>query len=181
MSPFTEVAKLLAGSEPPMWVVPILEDYGRLVAGRKLTKDDEADEKKVLKAALYLQDELAIYAHVGKRYGFEIPEEVDTASQALHELIEYLQSELPSARQGGRIRDGRYRLCAAVCAEVWRRQYKKLQPLSRNLWEACGEVLGWHAASLKQAPRATWITGSHASYLCGTQTTRTSVMISNAA
>lgn len=50
------------------------EDYGRLVAGRKLTKDDEADEKKVIEAALYLQDVLAIYAHVEKRYGFEIPE-----------------------------------------------------------------------------------------------------------
>jgi hypothetical protein len=117
------------------------EDYGRLVAGRKLTKEDEADEKKVLEAALYLQDVLA--AHVEKRYGFEIPEEVDTALQALHELIEYLQSELPSARHGGRIRDGRYRLCAAVCAEVWRRQHDKLEPYSRNLWQACEKY--WQA------------------------------------
>ena len=97
----------------------------------------------MLEAALCLQDVRAVDAHVEKRYGFEIPEEVDTALQALHELIEYLQSELPSARQGGRIRDGRYRLCAAVCAEVWRRQHDKLEPYSRNLWQACEKY--WQA------------------------------------
>lgn len=41
--------------------------------------------------------------------------------------------------------------------------------------------IGRHVVSLERAPRATWITGSRASNGFGTETTRTSVMISNVA
>jgi hypothetical protein len=76
-----------------------------------------------------------------------MPEEVDTASLALHELIDYLQSEIPPARRGGPTPDGRRQLCAAICGYIWRREHGEMEPYSRKLqaaceeyWKACGQA-----------------------------------------
>jgi hypothetical protein len=138
---FAEVAKLLAGREPPVWVVPHLSKYSPLVGYRRNPGED--DDKKMIKTARELESMLALYTMVEERFGIEVPDEVDTASLALHELIEYLESELRPRRKGGPTPDSRYRLCAAVCAEVWRRERGELQPHSRNLWEGCQKY--WQA------------------------------------
>jgi hypothetical protein len=139
---FAGVASALAKDKPPPeWLVPMLVHYSPLVGARR--NPDEADDKKMIKAARELEGMLAIYGMVEDQFGFELPEEVDTASLALHELIEYLESELRPPRKGGPTPDSRYRLCAWVCGEVWRRERGELQPYSRNLWEACEKY--WQA------------------------------------
>jgi len=72
-----EVAKLLGAS--PAWL-PMLEFWSNLVGyRRKPTKWDDDDTRKMIKAASYLHDQLAVYAKIEEWFGFEVPEEVDTA------------------------------------------------------------------------------------------------------
>lgn len=97
----------------------------------------------MIKAASYLEDELAWFVVVEKLYGFEVPEAVDTASQALSDLVEYLEGMLQSPRKGGPDPDNRRQLCAAVCGYIWQRQHGKLQPYWSPLQEACEAY--WHA------------------------------------
>jgi hypothetical protein len=155
---FDNVAKMLS-HQPPHWL-PMLAFWSRFVGYRKkLDKFDDADAKKLIKAASRLHDELAIYVRIEKEFGIEVPEEVDAASIALHELIEYLQSEIPPPRLGGPDPDGRRRFCAVVCGYIWRREHGELEPYSLPLkaaceeyWKACGQA---EASAAGNAPK-TW-------------------------
>jgi hypothetical protein len=61
---FAEVARMLAKDKSPEWL-PMLAFWSRFVGyRRKPTKYDDDDNKKMIKAAHYLEDELAIYAHL---------------------------------------------------------------------------------------------------------------------
>ena len=60
---FAEVAKRLGMPQAE----PMLEFWSRFVGSwRKLNKDDDDDKRKMIKAASYLEDELAWYALVEK-------------------------------------------------------------------------------------------------------------------
>jgi hypothetical protein len=143
MSQFAEVARQLGMPEAE----PMLAHWSRHVGyRRKLNKFDDADTRKMISIASQLEDQLRIYSQIEKQFGIEVPEEVDSASQALSELIEYLQSELPR-RKGGPDPDTRRRFCAAVCGYIWQRSHDKVQPYFPPLqaaceayWLACGQV-----------------------------------------
>jgi hypothetical protein len=147
MNEFAEVARMLAKDNQPEWL-PMLAFWSPFVGYRKkLNKYDDVDNRNMIKSAERLHDELAIYARIEKEFGIEVPEEVDSASFALHELIEYLESEIPPARRGGPDPDGRRRMCAAVCGYIWRRSHDKVQPYFPPLqgaceayWQACGHA-----------------------------------------
>jgi hypothetical protein len=137
---FANVARMLAKDEPPPeWLVPILRRFSRLIGYRKITNRDEIEVKQMLAAAKELEKLLPIYVDVEEQFGFQNPDCIETVLIALPELIEYLENQLQPGRKGGPIPDSRRRLCASVCAEVWRRQCGEVQPFSPKLWEACEE------------------------------------------
>ena len=85
-----------------------------------------------------------VEAAVEDRHGFPVPEAVDAASNALDDLIEYLEGQLRPPRAGGPTPDSRRWICAAVCGYVWQRHHhQKVQPFSPKLQEACEEY--WQA------------------------------------
>jgi hypothetical protein len=140
---FVAVAKIVA-KEPPEWMVRDLVRYRRLVGyHRKFTKDDETEDREIIKAAQYLETWLRLDLIVAATLvpdefaELPIPDCVEAVLNELPELIEYLQSRLLPPREGGPTPDRRLRLCALVCADLWRRQHGEVQPYSPILWEAC--------------------------------------------
>jgi hypothetical protein len=140
---FDETAKLLAKGAPPPWLVLILRQWSRLISYRKTAKGDDIEEKRMLACAKYLETWLPIYVRSEEEFGFPIPDCIETVLIELPELIEYLESQPLPESKGGPIPDNRAHLCAAVCAEVWRRQSGEVQPYSPKLWAACEEY--WQA------------------------------------
>jgi hypothetical protein len=142
---FDEAAKLLAKDKtPPEWLVPILAHHSRLVGYReKITKEDETEERRMLACAKYLETWLPMYLRMEEEFGFPIPDCIETVLSELPELIEYLENQLLRKRKGGPTPDSSARHCAAVCAEVWRRQRGEVQPYSPKLWAACEKY--WQA------------------------------------
>ena len=137
---------LAQGEPPPQWVTPLLFDQGRLINGRQPGPYDDDYTKKLIKKATDLERALSIYGEIESEYGLPAGEAVEHASTALVELIDHLESELRPPRRGGPTPDGRRRICAAVCAYVWRRLHGKVQRYSPRLqevceqyWKACGQ------------------------------------------
>jgi hypothetical protein len=69
---------------------------------------------------------------------------MDEAGNKLTELLPIIARyiQLPG-RRGGPIPDSRHRLCAKVCADIWREFHGAIQPYSENLQKACEEY--WRA------------------------------------
>jgi hypothetical protein len=146
---FGKTAKLLAkGQSLPDWLIPALAHYSPLVGARRSTSDDDRDDQALLKtmleAARNLERGLPIHVVAAETSGLTIPDCVEATHMQLTELIEYLESQLRPPRKGGPIPDSRPRICAAVCAEAWRRLYggkvqpwSEVQPWSREVWQAC--------------------------------------------
>jgi hypothetical protein len=138
-SPFIAVARILANGKPqPEWLIPVLADFSRLIGYRKLTQQDIVDDdNEMLKAARKLEELLPLYTISDDEWDFQIPDCVETVLIALPELIEFLESQLPPPRLGGRTPDGRRLLCAGVCAEAYDLMHGELQLYSGVLRQAC--------------------------------------------
>src|SRR5262249_18894599 len=117
-------------------LVPTLERFIPLVSNPKPTSEDEAQNKKLIadlrELAKRLEQKAQVYATVEKVFGFPAPMIIDDTLANLFELAEYLQGELRAPRKGGPTPDGRRLVCAAVCAELWRKVHGTLQPYSSN-------------------------------------------------
>src|SRR5215469_1957649 len=113
MSPFASVIAKLAKGRPPDWLPRVLAHYRPLISARKPTKDDDADDKALLKAAQELDRGLRTYSLAEDATGLELPGCVDTVLGALPELIEFLESQVRPPRKGGKAPDSRRLVCAA--------------------------------------------------------------------
>jgi hypothetical protein len=137
-APFASVIAKL-GSNPPDWLPRVLAHYRPLICARKPSKDDDADDQRLLKAAQELERGLRIYSLAEDASGLELPDCVDTVLGELPDLIAFLETQLRPSRKGGKAPDSRRLVCAAVCAEVWRFQHGDVQPFSQKLQAACEE------------------------------------------
>ena len=150
---FADVARTIAKGEPPKWLLIGLNHFSKFIRPEpKLTskeQDREIDER-MLEAAQYLTKWLPVYAYL-EEFGFECPACVDTASNALHELIEILEKDISEAPTGpGTKPNIQQRICASVVVEAWRLIHDgdEIQPRSGALgqtcidyWLACGREL----------------------------------------
>ena len=141
-SPFLSAARLIAKGEPPDWLIPALEHFSPLV-GYPRNPGDEAEDQAMIEAARNLEQHLATFAGGEEKFGLAVPACVHTVLIELPELIEFLESQLRPVRKGGPTPDSRRKVCAGVCAELWRREHGEMQPFSVKLWEACEEY--WQA------------------------------------
>jgi hypothetical protein len=129
-----EVAKQLANGAPPDWLLPHLRKW-REIIGNPAEPDNEV-ERRLFAAAKYLEDWLPMYARAADKLGVEYPACIDSTMLALEELVPFLASEVDQPKNS-RPPDGKRRLCAAVCLEIWRKLRGSVQPYSPNLWAAC--------------------------------------------
>jgi hypothetical protein len=147
---FEDVASKIANGKTPKWLLIGLNHFSKFIRPEsKLTsKEDREIDKRMLEAAQYLMKWLPVYAYL-EEFGFECPDCVDTASNALHELIEILEKDISEAPTGpGAKPNIQQRICASVVVEAWRLIHKEVQPRSMALeetcidyWSACGREL----------------------------------------
>jgi hypothetical protein len=137
---FADVATKIANGNPPPWLLIGLNHFSKFIRLEpKLTsKEDMEIDEHMLAAAQYLTKWLPVYAYL-EEFGFEYPDCVDTASNALHELIEILEKEISEARTGPGLKPNiQQRICASVVVEAWRLIHDgKVKHRSRVLLEAC--------------------------------------------
>ena len=138
------VAAIIAKGRPHEWMVPELVRRSPLVGYRRnYIKDDDTDDKSAIVAARNLEEQLRIHVLAAELIApgdydqLPLPDCIETVLRDLPEVIEYLESQLLPSRKGGPTPDRRRRLCAFVCADLWRRQHGEVQPRSHRLWEAC--------------------------------------------
>src|SRR5262249_6951305 len=149
--PFLDVARTIAKGEPPTWILIGLDHFSKFIRLKPKLTTQEATEidREMLAAARYLIKWLPIYYDLEKQFGFECPDCVDIASNALHELTELLEKDISEAGSGvGRKANIQQRICASVVVEAWRLIHSEVKPRSRALsetciayWLACGREL----------------------------------------
>ena len=147
---FEDVARKIANGNPPPWLLIGLNHFSKFIRLEpKLTsKEDREIDVKMLEAAQYLTKWLPIYAHL-EEFGFECPDCVDAASNALHELIEILEEDINEARTGvGRKANIQQRICASVVAEAWQLIHGEVGPRSEGVQQACNEY--WCACGCEE-------------------------------
>jgi hypothetical protein len=148
MTDFSRVAAALGSAQP--WIFEELARCAKLIAMPRL-REDVTVEAELLASAHYLRDWLPIlYGHAYELIGEEPPEVVEDTLMDLDDLIPLLERDLllsVDASKGGPKPDRRKRLCALVCASIWRKHRGKAQPYSTELadaceayWRACGHV-----------------------------------------
>jgi hypothetical protein len=146
---FADVANKITNGDPPEWLLIGLNHFSKFIQLEpKLTsKEDREIDVQMLKAAQYLTKWLPVYAYL-EEFGFEYPDCVDTASNALHELIEILEKEISEARTGPGLKPNiQQRICASVVVEAWRLIHGEVQPRSQSLGETCRDY--WLACGRK--------------------------------
>jgi hypothetical protein len=148
---FAKVAQELANGDPvPPWLPAALKHFARVIGHHRIDEDDTI-ERKMIEAAKYLEQWLPMYIRIEEEFGlgFEHPECVETTLVGLHELIEFLEEDIPrpAPRKGGPRPDGRRMVCAGVCAEAYRMLHsrEKVEPYSRVLQRSCEEY--WFACT----------------------------------
>ncbi|MFZ2082491.1 MAG: hypothetical protein WAV38_38710 [Xanthobacteraceae bacterium] len=113
--------------------------YFRPLIGCQLD-DDKTIEARMLAAAKFLQEWLALYGGL-EEWGFEIPDCVDDISWRLEELIPFLSQHILDRGSG----DGRRIICAGVIVEAYRLLHGddipihsiELRQACEDLWQAC--------------------------------------------
>lgn len=141
---FAEVATMLAkgDGDPPKWLINDLAQFAPLIGYRTKAPDNE-DLPRAIEAIDFLENELCIHGKIEERFGVEMPDCVDAASNALVELRKFISQQIRPSSKGGPIPDGRRKLCAGICADAWHRLHGKRQPYNPRLQEAC--ELYWQA------------------------------------
>ena len=133
MPDFSRVARLLAkGLALPEWLIPALAHFGELVGAPP--DDDDTVERNLLRSAEYLDRYLPMYAMIAERVGDEIPDCIEAILPQLQDLIPFLAKDLLQHKPGNN-----RRVCAAVCAEIWRLLHGAMEPHSVYLQRACNE------------------------------------------
>jgi len=133
---FTDVAMMLVNGNDPKRLAIALASYARLIGVRRLTKDDDKDDRDMLTAARILEEKLPYYDQ--DHLGLPTPDYIHAVLIALPELIEFLEAQVRPRQKGGQLPDSRRKVCAAVCAEAWRHYHHgEAQPFSSKLQEAC--------------------------------------------
>jgi len=149
MKPTLEtVAAQLANGQRHDWLLPHLRKWAEIIS--QPTEADDEIERKLFAAAKYLQDWLPMYAMAAEKLGGEYPTCIDDADAALQDLVPFLASDVDQPKSGPKP-DGKRRLCAAVCLEVWRKLHDTVQPFSPKLWEACEAY--WQACDHAETSR----------------------------
>ena len=67
-------------------------------------------------------------------------EEVARIDDLLNEqsnVLDYLEEQRLPGSRGGPTPSTSRRLCAGVCADIWRERFGKVEPYSVYLWKAC--------------------------------------------
>jgi hypothetical protein len=143
---FADVATLLAnGNDLPKWLIPALAHFSELVGVKHHRTDDDTVERNLLRCAEYLDRWLPMYVGAYAKLGIEddVPECIDAVMLPLQDLIVFLSKDFLHKGNSQR------RVCAAICAEIWRTLHGATQPHSVHLQEAC--VAYWRTC--KQEPR----------------------------
>lgn len=138
---FGDVARAIAKGKSPPWLLIGLNHFSKFIRlePELTSKEYREIDESMLKAAQYLTKWLPIYYDLEKEFGFECPDCVDNASNALHELTEILEKDINEARTGaGRKANIQRRICASVVIEAWRLiHHGKIKHRSRPLGETC--------------------------------------------
>jgi hypothetical protein len=129
---FEDVASKIANGDPPPWLLIGLNHFSEFIQLEpKLTsKEDREIDEQMLGAARYLTKWLPTYYYLEKEFGFECPDCVDKASNALHELIELLEKDISEAREAWRLIHGKVKHRSGALGET-----------CIAYWLACGREL----------------------------------------
>jgi hypothetical protein len=152
---FEQVAMFLCNDTAPEWAVQHLRERSHLVGSKvkgqadsvPLSYSDDVD-RLLLESALDLQDWIPLYIDAAEEAGEDYPDCFDDIGSPLHELIEFLLTQVQLPRRGPKS-DLRRHLCASVCLGIWEDFHGKPQPHSPRLWKAC---------------EAYWVACGHAGY-----------------
>ena len=150
---FAYIARLLAnGDDLPDWLIPTLASFGELVGAPPI--NDNTIERNLLCSAEYLDRYLPMHIMIAERVGDETPDCIASILPHLQDLIPFLAADLLDKGEGSSNR----RVCAAICAEIWRVLHGAIQPHSFHLQRACDEY--WRACgqdpigrTMENAPR----------------------------
>jgi hypothetical protein len=132
-----QAAKLLTkDGDVPDWLVEELWLMARLIRGEK-DKPGDGDVSLAIAVIDVLEHELSVVEAAEETFGLETDERVEVASNALYELREFFEELRVHRGKGGPMPDGRRKLCAAVCADIWKKLWGEVQPYSPKLQQAC--------------------------------------------
>jgi len=135
-----DVANKIANGETPKWLLMGLDHFSKFIRLKpELTSEEYRKiDERMLEAARYLIKWLPTYYDLEQQFGFECPDCVDTASDALHELTELLEKDISEAGSGvGRKANMQRRICASVVVEAWRLIHGEVKPRSKPFLETC--------------------------------------------
>jgi hypothetical protein len=117
------------------WVSERLRKRAELISTKVEYQDDTIDQR-LLESALHLQELLVLHTRAAKLAGEDYELCIYDIDGPLHELIQFLATQIERPRRGPK-RDSRRHLCAAVCLGIWQEVHGQAQPHSPKLWDAC--------------------------------------------
>jgi hypothetical protein len=132
---FADVARLIAGSFVPDWLVADLASMAKFIRIPESEGGNEV-EIRMVQSARYLESWLAMYGELEDRFGFACPDCVDQVASALPELIEVLMANIEPTRAGAPS-DRRKEICAGVIVGAWHRLHGQVRPSGKGVTEAC--------------------------------------------
>jgi hypothetical protein len=149
--PFAHVAPFFLCSDPR--VAERLAKRAWLVAlpDAKPTDEDRQELGTLIFCAQNLLLGLQFHKAAAELVGDEEDgERVDELLDGLSNVLDYLEEQRPPKRLGGPTPNPSRRICAGVCAGIWREQHGKVEPYSEYLWKACEAY--WRACNRQPTP-----------------------------
>jgi hypothetical protein len=147
-----KAARLIAGAEPPDWLLAALVVHSRIVGGDHLTTADvQQIEARLLDMQRSINQLLATFSKfkpvLGSLLDENLAADIRLALEVLPRIAEGFPKLRPAPhRAGGQRPDGRTRICAGLVVDGWR-MIQGIEPASggkdegdacQTYWEACG-------------------------------------------
>jgi hypothetical protein len=138
---FAKVVPFFLSDPAPAWIAETLAKRAWLIALPD-EKPTTEEDKQELGTLIFCAQNLI----VGLRFHEAAAKLVDDEEEAAHvgdlldglsNVLDYLEEQRPPKRLGGPTPNASRSICAAVCAEIWREQFGKVEPHSTYLWKAC--------------------------------------------
>jgi hypothetical protein len=149
---FTSVARQFC-NDPPDFIAERLAKYAFWIYSPDQKPAEE--DKQELETLIFCARNLII----GLRFDEDAAELVHDEEEAervgelidgLSNVLDYLEEQRPHKRLGGPTPSVSRSLCAGVCADIWREQFRKVEPHSVYLWKACEAY--WRACGRPPTP-----------------------------
>ena len=138
---FTHVVPFFLCSDPaPEWIAERLAQYAWVIAApdEKPTEEDKQELETLIVCARRLLFGLRLDEAAARLvHDEEGIERIDELLGGLSNVLDYLEEQRPPTSRGGPTPSTSRRLCAGVCADIWRERFGKVEPYSVYLWKAC--------------------------------------------